>query len=335
MPSSGAQEKLPSVVITAHGTQFSNVCKFGRASSRRSLVPDLPMDEPIASRSHFNITYEQGADKFHVMDAGSKWGTFVKVVDNVELRCGDWIRAGNAEFFVRYCGGGCKCRKKHTHYKLHALRVHQQHVLSAGMHTGAPSAGGAGAGAWEEPIEPEATIYIYIYIYIRIHVHIYIYIYVYSIYIHIYYIYIYTIYIYIQTLSAATDECPMNVMSGVSHGAWVPSLAIILVTLILVILIVINDNESSDKHNSNNNDNDNYVILIILITILLLLLLLIIMINTIIMIILIMITMMIMIMIKGPPRQDQRRGRARPAHAGERVRRISRSYYYYYHFSSS
>lgn len=182
LPSSGAREKLPSVVITAHGTQFSNVCKFGRASSRRSLIPDLPMDEPIASRSHFNITYEQGADKFHVMDAGSKWGTFVKVVDNVELSCGDWIRAGNAEFFVRYCGGGCKCRKKHTHYKLHALRVHQQHALSAGMHAGAPSAGGAGAWAWEEPVEPE-------------------------------------------TGSAATDECPMNVMSGVRHGAWVPSLA--------------------------------------------------------------------------------------------------------------
>mmetsp|Transcript_55835 Transcript_55835/g.181294 ORF Transcript_55835/g.181294 Transcript_55835/m.181294 type:complete len:960 (+) Transcript_55835:156-3035(+) len=127
------EEPLPAVVITTAGTKNSGVTKFGRGSSRKSLLPDLQMDEPIASRSHFNIVFDQENDRFCLMDAGSKWGTFLKVSQRTHLNCGDWIRVGNAEFVIRYCGGGCKCRKNHTHYKLHSFQVQKQQGMSRSM----------------------------------------------------------------------------------------------------------------------------------------------------------------------------------------------------------
>jgi len=81
------------------------------------------MSEPIASRSHFNIVYDQDSDRYYLMDAGSKWGTFVKICSSVTLSCGNWIRVGGVEFIIRYCGGGCACRKRHAHYRLQSLRL--------------------------------------------------------------------------------------------------------------------------------------------------------------------------------------------------------------------
>mmetsp|Transcript_95289 Transcript_95289/g.188858 ORF Transcript_95289/g.188858 Transcript_95289/m.188858 type:complete len:986 (+) Transcript_95289:82-3039(+) len=118
---------LPSLVVTANGTRFNCVTKFGRSSSRRALLPDCPMSEPIASRSHFNIVYDQGSDKYYLMDAGSKWGTFVRIGTSVMLSCGDWIRVGGVEFIIRYCGGGCACHKRHAHYRLHSLQLLKEH----------------------------------------------------------------------------------------------------------------------------------------------------------------------------------------------------------------
>merc|ERR1719284_1903468 len=85
------------------------------------------MSEPIASRSHFNVVYQQDADRYCLMDAGSKWGTFVKIGASVTLSCGDWIRVGGVEFIIRYCGGGCTCHKHHAHYRLHSLRLLREH----------------------------------------------------------------------------------------------------------------------------------------------------------------------------------------------------------------
>jgi len=78
------------------------ITKFGRNSSRRASTADLPMNEPIASRSHFSIIYDQPSDRYKIMDAGSKWGTFVKIGSSVTLSCGDWIRVGGVEFIIRY-----------------------------------------------------------------------------------------------------------------------------------------------------------------------------------------------------------------------------------------
>jgi hypothetical protein len=47
----------------------------------------------------------------------------------VPLSCGDWIRAGNAEFVIRYCGGSGRCKKRHDHYRLHSLRVSREHLV--------------------------------------------------------------------------------------------------------------------------------------------------------------------------------------------------------------
>lgn len=30
----------------------------------------------------------------------------------LDLSCGDWIRIGNAELVIRYCGGGCKSKRR-------------------------------------------------------------------------------------------------------------------------------------------------------------------------------------------------------------------------------
>lgn len=118
---------LPALIVTANGTRFSGITKFGRSSTRRTLIPDFPMSEPIASRSHFNVVYNQETDRYSLMDAGSKWGTFIKISSSVVLNCGDWIRVGGVEFIIRYCGGGCDSSRHHSHYKLHSLRLLQDH----------------------------------------------------------------------------------------------------------------------------------------------------------------------------------------------------------------
>eukprot|EP00928_Gymnodinium_smaydae_P020082 TRINITY_DN17756_c0_g3_i1.p1 TRINITY_DN17756_c0_g3~~TRINITY_DN17756_c0_g3_i1.p1 ORF type:complete len:997 (-),score=192.73 TRINITY_DN17756_c0_g3_i1:73-3063(-) len=137
----GAEAQLlPALVITANGTRFSGVTKFGRTSSRRTLLPDFPMSEPIASRSHFNVIYEQACDRYFLMDAGSKWGTFVKIGSRMTLKCGDWIRVGGVEFIIRYCGGGCSSKDCHSHYRLHSLRLVRDHQ-SCGPCDGSDAAG--------------------------------------------------------------------------------------------------------------------------------------------------------------------------------------------------
>ncbi|CAE8654236.1 unnamed protein product [Polarella glacialis] len=123
-PALGTESKLPAIVITPNSTRFSCVTKFGRATHRQTLLPDLVMKEPIASRSHFNVVYEPKTDRYQVMDAGSKWGTFIKYeTTGKNVSCGDWIRIGNAELVIRYCGGGCKRHSQHAHYRLHSLSV--------------------------------------------------------------------------------------------------------------------------------------------------------------------------------------------------------------------
>ena len=34
------------------------------------------------------------------------------VCGGLNLSCGDWIRIGNAELVIRYCGGGCKSKRR-------------------------------------------------------------------------------------------------------------------------------------------------------------------------------------------------------------------------------
>jgi pSer/pThr/pTyr-binding forkhead associated (FHA) protein len=126
------REALPGLLISPHTSKWCNVTRFGRNSSRQTLLPDWPMSEPIASRSHFNIIYKPEEEKFYLMDASSKWGTFVKLTSAVPLCCGDWIRVGGVEFVVRFCGGFCrKAKSHHQHYHLHALRLGNMHIKAA------------------------------------------------------------------------------------------------------------------------------------------------------------------------------------------------------------
>lgn len=130
VPPTKAPAALPTLVVTANGTRFSQVTKFGRCTTRSQLVSDWPMAEPIASRSHFHVVYDQGYDKFKIMDTGSKWGTFTRVTTATPLSCGDWIRVGTCEFVVRYCGGSCPRRKGHTHHRLHSVRIAYSHIFN-------------------------------------------------------------------------------------------------------------------------------------------------------------------------------------------------------------
>eukprot|EP00931_Biecheleriopsis_adriatica_P113387 TRINITY_DN8840_c0_g1_i2.p1 TRINITY_DN8840_c0_g1~~TRINITY_DN8840_c0_g1_i2.p1 ORF type:complete len:976 (-),score=175.83 TRINITY_DN8840_c0_g1_i2:67-2994(-) len=116
---------LPAIVITPNDTKVSCITKFGRGSKEGAkLLPDMMMSEPIASRSHFEIIYNSEKNKYQVMDSGSKWGTFMKVShEGQPVSCGDWIRIGNAELIVRFCGGGCNCVKRHAHHRLHSINV--------------------------------------------------------------------------------------------------------------------------------------------------------------------------------------------------------------------
>lgn len=108
------------------------------------MLPNVILTDPIASRSHFNIIYNPETDKYQVMDAGSKWGTFTKVSrEGRAVSCGDWIRLGNVELVVRFCGGGCACHRQHQHYRLHSLRIaksvcSQPSFLRSGLQAATP-----------------------------------------------------------------------------------------------------------------------------------------------------------------------------------------------------
>mmetsp|Transcript_42704 Transcript_42704/g.117870 ORF Transcript_42704/g.117870 Transcript_42704/m.117870 type:complete len:909 (+) Transcript_42704:98-2824(+) len=113
---------LPGLVTCANTSRFKGATRFGRCTARSFSQADHALGEPIASRSHFSIVYDQNKDDYCLMDTGSKWGTFVRVVKRHKLCCGDSIRAGNVEFVIRYCGGGCNSHRRHAHFKLNALR---------------------------------------------------------------------------------------------------------------------------------------------------------------------------------------------------------------------
>lgn len=125
------KENLPSLVVTAHGCGANNTMKFGRGSARSKILPDFIMNDSIASRSHFSVVFDQEKGRYSLMDAASKQGTYVRIANRgITLSCGDWIQVGGVEFIVRYCGGGCACRKRHAHYRLHSLRLLREHRLS-------------------------------------------------------------------------------------------------------------------------------------------------------------------------------------------------------------
>jgi|Transcript_103848 pSer/pThr/pTyr-binding forkhead associated (FHA) protein len=125
------KQAVPAVVVMANGGRHNGITTFGRGSARNAcLSPDHELQEPIASRSHFAITYDQREQRYCLRDTGSKWGTFLNIgsgAEGRELNCGDWIRAGVAEFIVRHCGGGCSCHKRHARYRIQSLRLSRQY----------------------------------------------------------------------------------------------------------------------------------------------------------------------------------------------------------------
>lgn len=127
-----AKQAVPSLVVMANGGRQNGVTTFGRGSAKAAcLSPDYEMQEPIASRAHFAITYDQREQRYSICDSGSKWGTFINIGSangGRELNCGDWIRAGVAEFVVRHCGGGCSCHKRHAQYRIQSLRLSRQYT---------------------------------------------------------------------------------------------------------------------------------------------------------------------------------------------------------------
>mmetsp|Transcript_30855 Transcript_30855/g.71272 ORF Transcript_30855/g.71272 Transcript_30855/m.71272 type:complete len:927 (+) Transcript_30855:67-2847(+) len=132
----GENAHLPAIVITPNDTNCSMTTKFGRGRTEggRTLQPHIVMTEPIASRSHFSVVYDQARGKYQVMDAGSKWGTFKKITrQGRPVSCGDWIRIGNAELVVRFCGGGCSCQRHHARHRLHGLGIATKVFGSSGF----------------------------------------------------------------------------------------------------------------------------------------------------------------------------------------------------------
>eukprot|EP00928_Gymnodinium_smaydae_P012333 TRINITY_DN14479_c0_g1_i2.p1 TRINITY_DN14479_c0_g1~~TRINITY_DN14479_c0_g1_i2.p1 ORF type:complete len:954 (-),score=186.04 TRINITY_DN14479_c0_g1_i2:81-2942(-) len=164
VPAAASTQELaprPSLMLLASGGRFG-FTTFGRrpasnATADKNVALDYAMPEPIVSRSHFNIYFDAASRQYRLMDAGSKWGTFVSVKRPHLLSCGDWIRIGNTEFVVRYCGGSSECRKEHAHYRRHshaAIRgarmtrstgsaVAALHVAGAGAVGGEAAAGGS------------------------------------------------------------------------------------------------------------------------------------------------------------------------------------------------
>jgi len=69
----------------------------------------------------------------------------------VTLSCGDWIRVGNAEFLVRYCGGGCNCARQHAHYRLHSIHVLREQMGPARMPAPLPWGQPQMVNQWSSP----------------------------------------------------------------------------------------------------------------------------------------------------------------------------------------
>lgn len=91
---------------------------------RRVMVPDMVMTEPIASRAHFNVVFDQDKQSYQLMDAGSKWGTFLKIDSKGQpMSCSDWLHIGNVELVVRYCGGSCKAHMRHANRRQEAISL--------------------------------------------------------------------------------------------------------------------------------------------------------------------------------------------------------------------
>jgi len=134
----GDDAQMPAIFITPNDTSCSRTTKFGRgrAEGSRMLQPHVVMTEPIASRSHFSVVYDDARGKYQVMDAGSKWGTFKKITTKGRpVSCGDWVRIGNAELLVRFCGGGCNRHRHHANHRMHGLGVARKVFGSSGCST--------------------------------------------------------------------------------------------------------------------------------------------------------------------------------------------------------
>merc|ERR1719440_748934 len=129
--SKGKATKAPSLVLLANSGHANGTSTFGRGSAHGVPVVDHVLPEPIISRSHFSVNYDQKSHKFCISDNGTKWGTFMQVNKPTVLQCGDWIRVGVAEFVVRYCGGECACHKWHGQYRAQSsIRRSRQYGLN-------------------------------------------------------------------------------------------------------------------------------------------------------------------------------------------------------------
>ena len=99
-------------------------------------------------------------ERYQLMDTGSKWGTFVQAQLSIQgvhqiphrscpkvppegdlLKCGDWLRIGNAELVVRFCGGHCNAHRRASASTF--LRVASVSFLTWGCAGGMANAGNA------------------------------------------------------------------------------------------------------------------------------------------------------------------------------------------------
>lgn len=71
--------------------------KIGRNSSNDLVIPEAEV-----SRSHAEITYSNGA--FYIKDLASTTGTFIKILDHIEIKVGTVIEIGSHLLQVEYLG---------------------------------------------------------------------------------------------------------------------------------------------------------------------------------------------------------------------------------------
>eukprot|EP00929_Paragymnodinium_shiwhaense_P004434 TRINITY_DN10537_c0_g1_i3.p1 TRINITY_DN10537_c0_g1~~TRINITY_DN10537_c0_g1_i3.p1 ORF type:complete len:898 (+),score=130.54 TRINITY_DN10537_c0_g1_i3:125-2818(+) len=113
------QPDFPSIVVSANDSAMAGVTRFGRAVCRgRQPLPDVDLQDAIASRCHFSILFDGKFNRYQVADTGSQWGTFMGSKGDKKLSCGDWLRMGDLHLCVRHCGGGCRHRREHAAYQL-------------------------------------------------------------------------------------------------------------------------------------------------------------------------------------------------------------------------
>jgi len=123
----GGADGLPTIVVLANSGRTNGVTTFGRGANHGISQPDHAMADPIASRLHFSITFDEAKQRYCLSDSGSKWGTFMHIDKPHTLKCGDWIRAGVAEFVVRFCGGSCSSHKRHAQHRVRSLRLSREY----------------------------------------------------------------------------------------------------------------------------------------------------------------------------------------------------------------